>query len=160
MPKDGRSPAFLFYPEDFSADGKVEAMTTEQVGAYVLLLCKAWFEKPAGSVPNNDAILARWSRLEIEHFKQSREAILSPFTLNADGRLHQGRMVREFRKLQAAQAKREKAARTAAKARWKDDANGMRNASESHSNSNATGMPKNAIPIPIPIPRERGDARA
>jgi uncharacterized protein YdaU (DUF1376 family) len=155
MPKDGRSPAFLFYPEDFSADGKVEAMTTEQVGAYILLLCKAWHEKPAGSVPDNDAVLARWARLDIEQWKESREVILSPFTPGTDGRLHQGRMVREFRKLQAAQSKRQKSARAAAKARWESNAPSMPDASESHTERNANGMLKDAIPIPIPIPRER-----
>lgn len=164
MPKDGRSPAFLFYPEDFSADGKVEAMSTEQVGAYILLLCKAWHEKPAGSVPDNDVILARWARLDLEQWKASREVILSPFTVGADGRLYQGRMVQEHRKLQAAKKKRERAARIGAHHRWDDGSNRIAIALQPDQNGNAKTMRKNAISSSssssIPIPREEEETLA
>ena len=56
-------PYFPFYPDDFACDGKVEAMTTEEVGAYTLLLCKAWREDPPGSIPDDDRVRARWTRL-------------------------------------------------------------------------------------------------
>jgi uncharacterized protein YdaU (DUF1376 family) len=55
MPKNVDAPAFMFYPDDFTSDGKVEAMTTEEVGAYLLLLCKAWREKPRQPFPTTIA---------------------------------------------------------------------------------------------------------
>ena len=49
MSRHNDPPYFPFYPDDFASDGKVEAMTTEEVGAYTLLLCKAWREDPPGA---------------------------------------------------------------------------------------------------------------
>ena len=39
-----KSPAFQFYPDDFLGSGKVGTMTTDEVGAYTLLLCLEWNE--------------------------------------------------------------------------------------------------------------------
>jgi uncharacterized protein YdaU (DUF1376 family) len=36
------APAFQFYPRDFLSACEVKAMTLEQVGAYIMLLCWAW----------------------------------------------------------------------------------------------------------------------
>lgn len=93
-------PAFLFYVDDFSSDGKVEAMTTEAVGAYTLLLCKAWRESPVGSIPNNDQVLARWSRLSLDQWAACRPLVLAAFTLGTDDRWHQKRMRNEYARLQ------------------------------------------------------------
>jgi len=37
-------PAFQFYPKDFLADANVQAMTLEETGAYIRLLCACWIE--------------------------------------------------------------------------------------------------------------------
>lgn len=132
-----RPPAFLFYPNDFSADGKVEAMTTEQVGGYILLLCKAWWEDPAGSLPNDDSILARWARMDEAKWAEGKSAVLAPFTLGQDGRWHQKRMRSEWEKLYAVRKRREKAAKIGASERWmnkRENANRKAIASESHAN--------------------------
>src|SRR5262249_27618859 len=92
-------PYFPFYVRDFVSDAKVEARTTEEVGAYVLLLCKAWQQDPAGSIPADDTILARWARLDAVAWARCRPAVLLPFVLGADGRYHQKRMRNEFAKL-------------------------------------------------------------
>lgn len=136
MPKDSGPPAFLFYPDDFSSDGKVEAMTTEEVGAYILLLCKAWRETPAGSIPNNDLVLARWARLTPSRWAECRTAVLAAFSLGSDSRLHQKRLRSEYYKLKAQRAARSEAAKTAADARWANT-NRMRDASDSQCDSNA-----------------------
>jgi len=147
------SPAFLFYPKDFASDGKVEAMTTEQVGGYILLLCKAWWEEPAGSLPNNDSILARWARLDEASWAAGKTAILAPFALGTDGRWHQKRMRSEHDKFCASRKRREKAAKKAAAGRWakktdevdearinnEENANGIRIACESHSKDMRNG---------------------
>lgn len=76
MPAKERPTSFLFYPADFLADPVVGAMSLEQVGAYVLLLCYAWPSK--GVLPNDPAALARWSRLG-DRWPEHAPAILAAF---------------------------------------------------------------------------------
>lgn len=145
---------FPCYPDDVLADGRVMAMTAEQFGAYWLLLLTAWREVPAGTVPNDDRILARWARLTPRRWQAVKAAVLAPFHLQ-DGRWHQKRMEREFRHL----LERSERARESAERRWsKDpvalgseigvDANAMRsdikrsaNALSRHRDRKADGMP-------------------
>jgi uncharacterized protein YdaU (DUF1376 family) len=87
-------PWFPFYPRDFASDSNVEAMTPAEVGCYMLLLCKAWFEDPPGTLPNDEAKLRKWSRAG-GSWKHYRGGVLSAFTLKEDGRFHQKRMVQE-----------------------------------------------------------------
>jgi uncharacterized protein YdaU (DUF1376 family) len=107
-------PYFAFYPADFANDHKVEAMTTAQVGAYILLLCKAWQADPPGSLPNDDQTLARYARMSAVEWAESKAAVLNPFTFGKDGRLHQQRLRREY----DIAAKRVKDAKNAASVRW------------------------------------------
>jgi len=139
MPKPERPPAFQFYVDDFASDGKVEAMTTKAVGAYILLLCKAWREEPPGSIPNTDAVLARWARLTPEEWAECREMVLAAFSLGNDGRWHQQRMRREYEKSQSFKKQRAASAIKAAQARWHKpsieneiDASRIRHASVTH----------------------------
>jgi uncharacterized protein YdaU (DUF1376 family) len=85
----GKPPYFSFYPADFAGDGVVEAMTTEQVGAYILLLCKAWAESPPGTIPDDDAVLARWTRLPVKRWRALKAGILAAFVAGDDGRYYQ-----------------------------------------------------------------------
>lgn len=89
-------PYFNFYVMDFAADGLVEAMSTQEVGAYILLLCKAWHEDPAGSVPDDDRTLARWARMAPEEWQTVKERVLAPWRLDG-GRWHQKRMQEEHK---------------------------------------------------------------
>jgi uncharacterized protein YdaU (DUF1376 family) len=114
MGKLGHPPAFLFYPDDFSSDGKVEAMSTEQVGAYMLLLCKSWREKPPGSLPSDDSLLAKWARVSSDRWSEIRLGVLAAFTFGPDSRWHQKRQRAEYDKLMAFRRGRSKAA----KSRW------------------------------------------
>lgn len=95
----GKPPYFPLYVADIESDGNCEAMTTEQFGAYMRLLCKAWHQEPTGSVPNDDAILSRWARLSLKRWLSIKDGVLKPFDMNGDGRLYQKRMVFEFDKL-------------------------------------------------------------
>jgi uncharacterized protein YdaU (DUF1376 family) len=102
-----RPPFFAFYPADFANDINVEAMSTRAVGAYILLLCKAWQSDPPGSLPNNDQILARLARLDAVEWAEVSAGVLACFELRTDGRLHQPRLRREYDKaLKAMTAKR------------------------------------------------------
>lgn len=118
MPKSHDFPAFLFYPDDFSSDGKVEAMTTEEVGAYILLLCKAWRESPVGSIPADDAVLARWTRLTPDRWAECSSRVLAPFKLGTDGRWHQRRMRGDHKNLTEKRKRRIKGAIAGAIGRW------------------------------------------
>jgi uncharacterized protein YdaU (DUF1376 family) len=124
----------LFYPDDFSSDGKVEAMSTEEVGAYMLLLCKSWREDPPGSIPTDDAVLARWARLTPDRWAECRTGVLAAFSLGTDSRWHQPRLRSEYNKLLEAQRKKQEAGLAGARGRW-----------QPHADANAVALAKDAI---------------
>jgi len=68
-------PAFLLYAQDFIADPKVAVMTTEEVGAYFLLLCFNWVD---GHLPDDDKKLATLSRTHAK-WKNVKEVVKSRF---------------------------------------------------------------------------------
>jgi uncharacterized protein YdaU (DUF1376 family) len=70
-----KSPAFQFYPQDFLADINVKLMTTEAVGAYLLLLCHDWIEI---GIPDDDGALAILSGMR-EHWTNIREQVMKCF---------------------------------------------------------------------------------
>lgn len=143
MPKDDRPPAMLLYFDDFVSDGKVEAMDTKQVGAYFLLLAKAWREDPPGSIPNDDRVLARWARLTPDDWSECRTGVLAAFTLGTDDRWHQKRMRKEFAKLIASAKKRSDNAKRAASARWNERECDTQ--CESNADAYPPDIPKHAI---------------
>lgn len=118
MPRADHPPAFMFYPQDFASDSKVEAMSTEAVGAYILLLCKAWREEPPGSLPDSDDVLARWARMNLDRWTEIRSTVLAPFTLGTDSRWHQKRMRHEYSQLIKRRKVRAKAGQVGASIRW------------------------------------------
>jgi uncharacterized protein YdaU (DUF1376 family) len=131
----GKPPYFPFYVNDFAADGVVECMTTEQVGAYALILCKAWYQEPPGTVPADDATLSRWSRLTPERWSEIKAGVLAAFRAGEDGRLHQKRMKEEYAKLMRLLKARSLGGRKGAKNRWRnldDSASGAPNAAPKH----------------------------
>lgn len=88
---------FPFYVGDFTSSSDVEMMSTEAVGAYILLLCKAWHQDPMGTLPEDDTCLSRWARVRPARWQQIKLEIMRAFTLT-DGRWHQVRMMREAEK--------------------------------------------------------------
>lgn len=108
---------FPFYPHDFICDGKVEAMSTQAVGAYVLLLCKAWYERPAGSIPDDQTLLARWARLTPDQWASIAPEVLSAFSLH-DGRWVQRRMTEEFRRAMTLIRRKSEGGHKGALGRW------------------------------------------
>ncbi len=53
---------FPFYTNDFLSSSKVALLSTEEVGAYVLLLCHAW-QDPQCSLPDEDDALSKLGRI-------------------------------------------------------------------------------------------------
>lgn len=125
---------FPFYPRDFASDGNVEAMHTLAVGAYILLLCKAWHENPPASIPNDDAVLARWARLTPEEWSKVRDSVLAAWTTSEDGRLIQPRLLAEYEDAVLHSTRRSDAGRTNVRQRWEKDTNGIPIVCESNTN--------------------------
>lgn len=160
MPKDNEAPSFQFYPDDFVSDGKVEAMTTEEVGAYILLICKAWREKPAATLPNDDRVLARWARLTPERWAECKAAAMAPWKLlKGDVRYVQPRLKKEHDKMLTRRRQAHESATTAATTRWANEKK-MRAACVTHPSGNGSAMRTDAIPSSAPssIPTEEEDA--
>ncbi len=113
-------PYFPFYPLDFSGDPRVESMSTLAVGAYTLLLCKAWYETPAGSIPDDDRLLAKWARVSVATWSRIKDEVLAAFTLR-DGRWSQKRMSKEFKKAVGLIQQRSDAGRASGESRRKPE---------------------------------------
>lgn len=143
-----KPPYFSFYPKDFSADSVVESMSTLGVGAYILLLCKAWHEEPAGSLPNDDCILSRWARLGSDDWVAVRSEVLAAFTLAKDGRYHQRRMREEFNEFLV----KSKKASASANKRWNKDATALRPHCEGNARASGSGSNSGSE-------EKKGDAR-
>lgn len=142
-----RPPYFPFYPADFASDGKVEIMTLEEIGAYILLLCKAWQETPPCTVPNDDEILSAWARISPVNWLQLKSKVMAPWRLGTDNRYTQPRLFQEFQAFSVrARAARTKGKR-GAKARWDRDLDARGIAS-----SGNLPMPKHGFPSPSPSP--------
>lgn len=94
-----KSPAFQFYPADFLADANVAVMTTEEVGAYLILTLFAWREN---GLPDDVEELSTLARMPLDRFSIAWERRLSRcFERREDGRLVQPRLEREREKQQA-----------------------------------------------------------
>ena len=106
------TPWMPFYPADYLADTR--RLTTEQHGAYLLLLLDSWV---SGALPDDDAVLSRVAGLDAERWAQVRPVIAGYFQI-ADGQWTHARIEREREHAQAhAQASSERAKKAAA-SRW------------------------------------------
>lgn len=82
------TPWMPFYPADYLADTR--RLTTEQHGAYLLLLMDSW---SSGALPDDD-VLARVAGLDAERWAQVRQVIARYFQI-ADGQWVHARIERE-----------------------------------------------------------------
>jgi len=128
-------------------------LTTEQHGAYLLLIMDYWKN---GALPDNDAILAQITRLPPDAWSMHR-AVLEHFFTVENGEWKHKRIERE---MDAARDKKQKAsekAKAAAQARWEKDAEQQAKQEKSneqcskHATSNAQAMHEEC-PSPSPSP--------
>lgn len=134
MPQDNRPPAFMFYPNDFSSDDKVEAMSTEAVGCYVLLLCKAWRSNPPATLPDDDGLLARWARVSETRWYELKPQVLSAWTLTHEKRWLQRRLKKEWDKQRQRRVERSTSGKKGAAKRW-----------QSHGGANGSAIAKESV---------------
>ena len=138
-----RYPYFPLYVADLLGDQRVLAMSAEEFGCYLLLLCMAWQETPRGSLPDDEVVLARWARVSQDHWSAISKRVLPCFKLQPDGRLYQKKLGLIGAKLDGLSEKRAAAGRAGARKRWtavksgtfangKGHDNGLANASQKH----------------------------
>lgn len=95
-PESSKSPAFQFYPADFLSDVNVVAMSLQERGAYITLLCFCWIQ---GSLPQDVGRLARLCGVPFSSFRKIWPA-LEPCFRDAEltDRLTHPRLDRERQK--------------------------------------------------------------
>lgn len=106
------TPWMPFYPADYLADTR--RLTTEQHGAYMLLLMDSW---SSGALPDDDAVLARVAGLDAESWARARQALAGYFEI-ADGKWVHARIEREREHAQAYAQASSSRGKKAATARW------------------------------------------
>jgi uncharacterized protein YdaU (DUF1376 family) len=95
--------------------GDTTHLTTFEHGAYLLLIMISW-RSPGCCVPDNDALLARYSRMTIDKWRKTRP-VLEPFFHIQEGHWHQRRLQDEFRLLQSRKSQQSEAGKASAKAK-------------------------------------------
>jgi len=120
-----------FYVADFLGD--TLHLTTEEVGAYLLLIAHYWQHGP---LPDDDAVLRQITRIDARRWP-SKSAKLKNLFVPRAGTLFHRRIDAELRKSD----QRSETAKNSAKARWeapKNDANAL--LAREHSDRNALAM--------------------
>lgn len=141
----------------------VQQMTTEEFGAYWLLIMNGWVQTPQAELPNDIDILRAVTRLTPKRFDAFWKKYGKKFQ-KSDDKVWNPRQMDELDKLKSKSSKRRNAGQKGAAARWQTDGNAMANACD----RNANAMPIDAIPeseseseseVKPPIPRRgNGDA--
>ncbi len=101
-------PAMPFYTDAYLAD--TTHLTTEEHGAYLLLLFAAW-RSPGCSLRDDDAFLARVAKVTLDRWRKRLRPVLAPFWRIEGGVWTQKKQRSVREKLGAISEKRAKAAR-------------------------------------------------
>ena len=109
-------------------------MTYEQRGMYMDLLCVAWNEKPGGTLPADDDILAALLNIDAITWNRHRAIVLGPFLLK-ENRYCQKRMVRVHKEQITSHKKRSESGKKGNAKRWHSDRNAIPTQSQSESES-------------------------
>lgn len=86
-------PFMQLYVSDFIGD--TLHLSTEQIGAYMLLLMAMW--NAGGRLPNDDAKLARVVRMSVKKWKAIEDDLLGFFDVT-DGEIYHNRLTKELQK--------------------------------------------------------------
>lgn len=111
-------PCLPLWTDAYLAD--TNHLTAEEHGAYILLLIEAWRTADC-SLPDDDTLLARHTRLTPAKWKAAKPIIMAFWKLdNRRGRWFQKRLRKERQKV----AGKKRAARDSAASRWKQTKTG------------------------------------
>jgi uncharacterized protein YdaU (DUF1376 family) len=95
--------------------GDTTHLSTMEHGAYLLLLIVSW-RSPGCRLPDNDTMLARYTRMTLDKWRKAKP-ILAPFFQIRDGFWHQARLQDEFQHLQSRKEQQRKAGNASAEAK-------------------------------------------
>lgn len=102
---------FMLNVERLMASELVALSTHEIVGAAVFLWCRAWKQRPASSLPDDERVLAAYARMPLSRFRKLRDDVMRGFTKCSDGRFYHRVLAEEamraFDRKKAFQTKRE-----------------------------------------------------
>ena len=125
--------------------GDTMHLSTEQHGAYLLLIMAAW--KNGGSLPNDDRVLRRITRMEEKAWKESSIELKS-FFFEQNGSIRHNRIETELKRAKRMTEQRAEAGKASAIKRSK-----QRNANEDcneNSTKCTTNETRNSRPSPSP----------
>lgn len=102
---------FMLNVERLMASELVALSTHEVVAAALFLWCRAWKQRPAASLPDDDRVNAAFARLPLARFKKLKDEVLRGFVKCSDGRIYHRVLAdeakRAFERKTAFQAKRD-----------------------------------------------------
>ncbi len=79
---------FMLNVERLMASELVALSSHEVIGAALLLWCRAWKQRPAASLPNDNKVIAAFARMPLARFLKLRNEVMRGFVLCSDGRLY------------------------------------------------------------------------
>jgi len=127
--------------------GDTTHLSTFEHGAYLLLLIVSW-RAPGAALPDDDALLARYTRMTRDKWRKTRP-ILEPFFNIQDGFWHQARLQDELQHLQSRREQQSEAGKASAAAK---------SLKRTNRGSTPVGKPlqrksnEQATPTPYPVP--------
>jgi uncharacterized protein YdaU (DUF1376 family) len=112
-------PYFPFYPADWLSGQRARAMSAEERGYYIDILCWMWKDHEACSLPDEPVTICRMLGIRPAKWKQLRSVFIegsAPVFFEKDGKIFSERLQKEWKKTrekseknsQAAKAKAEK----------------------------------------------------
>lgn len=140
-----KAPAFQLYVRDFLTD--CQAMTPEEVGVYIRLLCYAWIGTegaPQAHLVDDAEILQRLAGVSPEDWQRVGKPVMRRFMKAGAGLLTQKRLLETLEEQSAAAERRANAARQ----RWANSGE-SRQASAPTPKPQPAARPKAAEPEPI-----------
>ena len=143
------SPYFQFWPNDWLGSQKVAMMTPEEEGAYIRLLALCWND-PDCSLPDDDEILARLSRLNERWLKGGSTMLRKCFVKHPkkQGFLTNEKLQKERERQEFWRKKSAEGGRKSGKIRGKKRGGNRTN----HRSTTLEPKPKLPLPLPLPLP--------
>lgn len=130
---------FMLNVERLMASELVALASHEELASAFLLWCRAWKQKPAASLPDDERILASFARLPLARWRKVREVALRGFVKCLDGRLYHRVLAEEalraWDRKQAFRRKRETDSDRLRRWRSEQRGNAPTNANETRFNS-------------------------
>lgn len=158
-----KAPAFQFYPKDFLSDEKQAAMSAQECGVYIRLMCRCWLE---GSIPDDVTQVARLGGVTTAQLRKFWPAIRRCFAAHETdaGRLVHGRLERERSKQDSFRRRQSDKGSKGAEKRWPRDGTGiataMAQAIPKHSSSISDLRSPDSSRYVSEVPRDEDATRA